>query len=167
MTNDLLNKGREALAKGEWESARDLLQNALKENESAEAYEELAWAYWWLNDASAVFDLRTKAYNLYLKDSNKLGASRVCSWIGIDYIELKGEFAVAGGWFKRAENLLEGLPGSTELCTIKLLKARMAFQVEKNSQLAFEYIDEVLELSKSINDVNGEMLAGYLLHLSM
>ena len=162
MTNDLLNKGREALAKGEWESARDLLQNALKENESAEAYEELAWAYWWLNDASAVFDLRTKAYNLYLKDSNKLGASRVCSWIGIDYIELKGEFAVAGGWFKRAENLLEGLPGSTELCTIKLLKARMAFQVEKNSQLAFEYIDEVLELSKSINDVNGEMLAGAL-----
>ncbi len=157
--NDLLNSGRNALACGEWEKAKNLLENALKENESAEVYEELAWAYWWLNDAVQVFDLRTKAYNRFLKDNDKAGAARTSCWIGLDYIEFKGEFAVASGWFQRAENLLEGLEDSQELAMIKLLKARWSFQVEKNSEQAFRLIDESLRISKSLGNVDGEMLA--------
>ena len=79
--------------------------DALKQEESPEVYEELGWACWWLNDASGVFENRTKAFNLYLTKDDKLGAARNACWIGVDYIEFKGEFAVASGWFKRAENL--------------------------------------------------------------
>jgi ATP/maltotriose-dependent transcriptional regulator MalT len=157
--DNLIEKGRDALASGEWKKARDLLEDALNEKESAEAYEELAWAYWWLNEGESVFKLRTKAYNLYLKDNNNLGAARVSSWLGLDYIEFKGEFAVASGWFKRAENLIEGLPDSPELAMIKLLKARWSFQVEKNSDLAFRLIDESMKISKSLQNVDGEMVA--------
>jgi len=157
--DNLIEKGRAALAIGNWGKARDLLEDALKEKETPEAYEELAWAYWWLNDGESVFDLRTKAYNLYLKNNNKPGASRTSCWIGLDYIEFKGEFAIASGWFQRAENLLEGLPDSRELAMIKLLKARWSFQVEKNSELAFQLIDESMKISKSLQNVDGEMVA--------
>ncbi len=154
-----LHKGREALAVGEWQKAKELLEEALEANESAEIYEELAWAYWWLNDAVKVFDLRAKAYNLFLKDDNKCGASRTACWIGLDYIEFKGEFAVASGWFQRAEKLLEGYPDCPELAMIKLLKARWSFQVEKNSEQAFKLIDESLRISKELQNIDGEMVA--------
>jgi ATP/maltotriose-dependent transcriptional regulator MalT len=159
MPNELLNNGRRALLTGEWEKAREFLEKAVRDEESAEAYEELAWACWWLNDASAVFEYRSKAYNLFLEINEKLGASRNASWIGLDYIEFKGEFAVASGWFQRAESLLAGLPDSPELGFIKLLKARWAFQAEKNTNLAFKLIDESSELSKSLNSIDVEMLA--------
>jgi LuxR family maltose regulon positive regulatory protein len=159
LTRELINKGRQSLSIGEWEKARDTLVEALKEEESPEAYEELGWACWWLNDASGVFENRTKAYNLYLEKDDKLGATRNACWIGVDYIEFKGEFAVASGWFKRAETLLEGLPDSSELSMFKILKARWAFQVDKNSEFAFKLLDESLQISKSLKNVNGEMLA--------
>lgn len=159
MINELLEKGRKALAVGAWDKAKDLLERALSEKETAEVYEELAWAYWWLNDAVSVFETRTRAYNLFLKDNNKYGASRTAAWIGLDYIEFKGEFAVASGWFQRAEKLLEGLPESRELAMIKLLKARWSFQVEKNSELAHMLIEESMKISKSLENVDGEMVA--------
>jgi len=159
LTNELLNKGRQSLSIGEWEKAKGFLVEALDEEESAEVYEELGWACWWLHDAAGVFENRTKAFNLYLKKDNILGAVRNACWMGVDYIEFKGEFAVASGWFKRAENLLEGLPPSSELSMFKILKARWTFQVDKNSELALKLLDESLRISKSLKNVDGEMLA--------
>jgi uncharacterized protein HemY len=97
LTNELLNKGRQSLSIGEWEKARDFLVDALKQEEAPEVYEELGWAYWWLNDAAGVFENRTKSFNLFLQKDNKLGAARNACWIGVDYIDFKGEFAVASG----------------------------------------------------------------------
>lgn len=162
MINDLYEKGSEALINGEWEKARPFLEEALKKEETAEVYENLAWACWWLNDAPAVFEYRTKAYNLFLENNDKLGASRAASWLGLDYLDYKGEFAIATGWFQRAENLLEGMPDSWELGFIKILKARLAYEVDKNIDLAFKLIDETLELSKSLKSIEGEMIAGAL-----
>ncbi len=159
MANELLHKGHKALSNGEWEKAKEFLTIALKEDETAEVYEELGWACWWLNDASGVFENRAKAFNLFIENNDKLSAARNSCWIGLDYIEFKGEFAVASGWFKRAENLLEGLPASSELCMFKILKARWTFQVDKNSEHAFKLLDEALQISKSLKNVDGEMLA--------
>jgi ATP/maltotriose-dependent transcriptional regulator MalT len=159
LTNELLNKGRAALSIGEWEKAKDFLIDALKQEESPEVYEELGWVNWWLNDAAGVFENRTKAFNIYLQNDDKLGAVRNACWIAVDYIEFKGEFAIASGWFKRAENLLEGLPPSSELCMFKILKARWTFQVDKNSELAFKLLDESLQMSKSLKNIDSEMLA--------
>lgn len=159
MTAKLLGKGREALSNGEWEKARDLLEKALSEEQCAEIYEELGWACWWLNEPSGVFENRTKAYNLFLEEGDKLGAARTCCWIALDYIEFKGEFAIASGWFKRTENLLEGLPDSTELSMFMIMKARWSFQVDKNPALAHKLLDDSLRISKSLKNIDGEMLA--------
>jgi len=159
LTNELLNKVRQSLSIGEWEKAKKFLVEAINEEETPEAYEELGWTCWWLNDASGVFENRTKAFNLFIQKDDKLGAVRNACWIGVDYIEFKGEFAVASGWFKRAENLLEGLSPSSELSMFKILKARWTFQVDKNSELAFKLLDESLQISKSLKNVDNEMLA--------
>ena len=56
MINELLNKGRQSLSAGEWEKAREFLEEAVKKEKLPEIYEELGWACWWLNDASGVFE---------------------------------------------------------------------------------------------------------------
>lgn len=159
MPNDLLKKGRQALEAGEWEKARQILEKAKLKAVSPEVFEELAWACWWLNDAKCVFEYRLKAYNLFLENNNKHGASRTASWIGLDYLEFRGELAIATGWFQRAGNLLEGTTNSWELCFIKVLKARLAYEGEKNIELAFKLIDESLEISKSLKSIDSEMVA--------
>ena len=159
MKNEPFEIGHQALAIGEWEKAKECLEEALKIDPSPKVFEELAWACWWLNDASGVFEFRTKAYNLFLENGDKIGAARNACWLGVDYIEFKGEFAIASGWFKRAESLLEGLPESWEYGMMKILKARWAFMADKNSELALKLLDESLAFSKSRSYIDSEMLA--------
>ncbi len=162
MNYDFYKRGCEALSNGEWDKAKEFLEKALEKAESAETFEQLAWACWWLNDAPAVFAYRTKAYNLFVEKNDQFGASRTASWLGLDYLDYKGEFAVATGWFHRAENLLEGTTDSWELGFIKILKARLAYEVDKNTDLALKLIDETREMSKSLKSIEGEMVAGAL-----
>jgi tetratricopeptide (TPR) repeat protein len=159
MEQDFLKMGRNALSVGAWEEARDHLEHCVQVEASAAALEELAWAYWWLNDMQQVFDLRIKAHHAYHGKNDKRGASRTASWLGLDYLEFNGEYAIANGWFQRAENLLEGVEGCKELCLIKTLKSNLAFRVDKNIPVALSILDETIELSKSIGDLEGLMLA--------
>ncbi|MGE5797861.1 MAG: hypothetical protein ACM34N_13830, partial [Ignavibacteria bacterium] len=159
MENELLHQGRQALSAGECDKAKKLLTEEAAARESGELYEDLASACWWLNEASSVFEYRLKAYNLFLEKNDKYGASRIAGLIGLDYLDFKGEYAVANGWLRRAENLLEGLESSRELILIKIMKARLLFLFEKNIDLALKLTEESLELSKSLNNLEGEMLA--------
>ncbi len=159
MQNEPFEIGCQALSIGEWEKAQECLEKALAIEESPIVYEQLAWACWWLNDAAGVFEYRSKAHNLFLEKNDNLGAARNACWIGIDYIEFKGEFAIASGWFKRAESLLEEIPESWEHSLMKILKARWTFQVDKNIELAFKYLDEAMTISKAHNYIDGELLA--------
>lgn len=159
MNNNLLQDGKEALREGKWKQARIILEKALDIDPSPELYEELTRACWWLNDIPAVFYFRTKAYHSYLDRKDNYGASRNASWLGIDFLELKGEFAVANGWFQLAYNLLEGLEPSCELALIKLLKGRLAFVTESNNENALKFLEESLILSKMFGEVEGGMMA--------
>ena len=48
--SQLLEQGREALERGEWAAAREVLQQAVDADASPEAHEELGTALWWLDD---------------------------------------------------------------------------------------------------------------------
>ena len=65
--------GREALAGGSWERARDHLLAVVTERESAEAWEALGWAGWWLADEELTFRARTRAYRLFRASSTPPG----------------------------------------------------------------------------------------------
>ncbi len=167
MENELLHKGRQELSEGHWYEAKTLLEKAAGENPSAEAFQELAEACWWVNDIPAVLAYREKAYQLYLENGDKYGAARNACWLGIDYLELKGEFAVANGWFQSAETLLQGSGPCPELGFMMLLKGRKAFITEPGNENALKFLNESLAICRSLGNVDGSMMAaamkGFLL----
>src|SRR5438445_6778358 len=104
----------EALARGEWEIARNAFEASLRQRESPEALEGLGTAAWWLDLADVVFDARERAYRLYLARDDRAAAARVAVWLAWDCWAFRGEQAVANGWLQRARRHLEGLPPCAE-----------------------------------------------------
>src|SRR3954468_17508780 len=97
---------RTALDRGAWREARAELELLLAERESAEAFEHLGLAAWWLDDAALTFSSRERAFALYRNDGDVVGAARVATWLVWDNLAFRGDFAVASGWLERARRLL-------------------------------------------------------------
>ena len=60
-----LAAGQHALDRGEWEEARRRFRLALDAGESAEAWEGLAAATWWLEEYAVTLEAREHAFRLY------------------------------------------------------------------------------------------------------
>jgi len=159
MDNSTLQESREAMAKGRWKDARHLLEQELQLNPSGEIFEEAARACWWLNDFNALFDYRLKAYEAFIQSGDKKGAARTAGWLGIDYLEIKGEFAIANGWFQRASNLVQDIGDCWELAFITLLKARVNFIQQPTNDIALQLVEESIAISKRVGSIDGEMMA--------
>ena len=91
------------MREGSWALARDCFAAA----DTAEAFEGLSWAAWWLDDAETVFSAREHAYRLFLERGEPAAAARMATWIGADQNDFHGATAVASGWFERARRLLD------------------------------------------------------------
>jgi ATP/maltotriose-dependent transcriptional regulator MalT len=104
--------GWAALAAGRWEDARGSFTAALEAEETAEGWEGLSWAAWWLDDAPSVFEAREHAYRLYRARGDEADAARMATWLAVDELDFHGAAAVAGGWLRRAHRHLDPLePG--------------------------------------------------------
>jgi LuxR family transcriptional regulator, maltose regulon positive regulatory protein len=104
--------GRAALTAGRWEEAAGCFTRALAAEESAAAYDGLAWAAWWRDDEATVFDARERAYHLYRDGGDARGAARTATWLALDALDFHGAPSVAYGWVRRARRLLVPLdPG--------------------------------------------------------
>ena len=98
-----------ALRAGHWQAARAAFEAA---EESADSFEGLSWAAWWLDDEAATFAARERAYRRYREDGDAAGAARMATWLAADELDFRGAAAVAQGWLRRARRLLEPLqPG--------------------------------------------------------
>ena len=102
------------LRRARWPQARAAFEAALAAEETAAAHEGLSWAAWWLDDGPAVFAGRERAHALYSEAGDARGAARMAIWLAIDELEFRSSWAVASGWFQRAERLLEGVAPSVE-----------------------------------------------------
>jgi hypothetical protein len=71
-------------------------------------------ACWWLEDYATGIESRERAYRLYRMRDDRPSAARIAVWLANDYADFRGENAVANGWLRRAERLLEGLPPTPE-----------------------------------------------------
>jgi DNA-binding NarL/FixJ family response regulator len=101
--------GWAALADGRWDAAAGVFTAALRRVETPESLEGLSWAAWWRDDAETVFEARQRAFRLYRLRGDAASAARMATWLAADYLDFRGAFAVANGWFRRAGRLLEPL----------------------------------------------------------
>ena len=104
---ELLASGWEALQRTDWEEAHGYFEAALAEQLSAEAFDGMSLATWWLDDAQAMFSARERAYALYRKRGDRRSAGRLATLLGIDHYQFRGEAAIGNGWFRRAHRLLD------------------------------------------------------------
>jgi LuxR family maltose regulon positive regulatory protein len=112
VASDRVSAGWAELAAGRWAEARSHFDAALADGESPDALEGLSWAAWWLDDASTVFAAREGAYRRYRERSDAASAARMATWLAADELDFHGAAAVASGWLRRAQRLLEPLePG--------------------------------------------------------
>ena len=114
--------GREALSRGAWTDARDRFDAAVRAEESGEALEGLGWAGYWLHDAELTLGSRQRAYRAYRGRGEVRGAGRVAAWLAADFVEFRGEDAIASGWLGRAHRLLDDLPRCAEQGWLALIE---------------------------------------------
>ena len=162
-----LEVAHEALSRGAWETARAWFEDSLDQQETAEAWEGLAIAAWWQNDAETALPARLRAYRLFCETHDRRGAARVAAFHAIDYCSLRNEPAIASGWLRRAHRLLEGQSTSPEHAMVLLWEGHIALSVEQDTGRARDLSRRAFELSRSIGELDWQMFALALEGLAM
>ena len=152
-----LEPGWAHLANGCWEHARGHFQRAIAAKETAEGYEGLSWAAWWLDDADGVFAARDRAYRLYKAAGNAAGAARMATWLACDELDFRGAFPVASGWLGIARRLLDGLQPGAEHGWLAFFEGYMA-GAGGDSDRAIERAVEAAALGRRLGVPDLEML---------
>ncbi len=159
--------GRDLLKKGQWKKARLLFQQSLEVKESAEALEGLGVACSWLNDAAATIAAREKAFRLYRDAGNNRSAARVATWLAIDYVEFRGEVAVASGWLQHARRLVDGIEPCEEQALVLGTAAAVKLFAEQDIPAALQLASEVRKIAGSIGSTDGLLMAGSIEGLAL
>ena len=108
-SDERVREGDAALARGAWAEARAIFEQELEAHETVDALEGLSWAAWWVEDVPTCLEARERAYRLSRREGDTRRAAMLALWIADDHLILRGERAIANGWFQRAARLLEGL----------------------------------------------------------
>lgn len=164
---DAVAEGWAELNRGQWKRAHTRFKAVLARDESPEALEGLAWAAWWLDDIPALFDARERAYRLYRQRGDHRGAARTAMWLGLDYVDMRGESAVARGWLRRAHRLLENEPHSLERAWLTAFDAHHALMTEKNPVSAQKLAADAVSISETLGITDVEMLGRALEGLAL
>lgn len=163
-----LDKGRDALRRRSWEEARRAFATALGKHETAEALEGYAHASWWLDDASATIDARSRAYALLRRQGDDpRGAARVATALAGDFGSFRGQPAVAEGWLGRARRLLDGLEPSAEHAWLALREAETAVFYRQDTAAARELLAKAASLAERLGLPDVEVVALALLGLAL
>jgi class 3 adenylate cyclase len=119
---DLVVLGQTALESGDWSAARKAFEEALAQNESAEALDGLGQALWWMNDLAPAIELRERAFGQFAERSEIRAAIAVAAWLAREYFTVHGNLAAFGGWVARAERLCAEAGECPEGGWLELLK---------------------------------------------
>jgi LuxR family transcriptional regulator, maltose regulon positive regulatory protein len=150
--------GDAALARGAWDEARAIFEEELEARETVDALEGLSWAAWWVEDVQACLEARERAYRLSRREGDVGRAGMLAVWLANDHLVLRGERAIANGWFQRAARLLQGLEPCPERGWLDALVGYMAM-VEGDSARARELAVRARELGRRLAVVSLEMFA--------
>jgi ATP/maltotriose-dependent transcriptional regulator MalT len=150
-----LAAGAGALAVGRWEDARSSFEGSVARRETGEGHLGLAAALWWLGENHGSVAHCTRAYTLFRRSGESVGAVQAALWLGIVYKANFANFAAANGWIGRAERLLESLdPGPLHASSWLARAYRMP-----DLRAAEELTDRALGVARAAGDVDLELTA--------
>ncbi len=103
-----LDAGRKAYASRAWLDAYTALSNADRAGslEAADDVERLAISASMVGQMDELLSFLERAHDAFLDAGDALHAARCAFWLGMN-LALRGEVGSAGGWFGRAERLVE------------------------------------------------------------
>ncbi|MET0937799.1 MAG: LuxR C-terminal-related transcriptional regulator [Gaiellaceae bacterium] len=153
-----IQEGNAALARGAWAEARAFFEQELEARETVDALEGLSWAAWWVEDVATCIDARERAYRLSRREGNMRRAAMLALWVADDYLILRGERAIANGWFQRAARILEALDTCPEHGWLDALLGYVA-TLDGDPTKAKELSIRARELGRQLEVVSLEMLA--------
>jgi DNA-binding CsgD family transcriptional regulator len=136
----VLDEARQALARSDWEVARERFERALEAEVSAEALDGLGQTLWWLGEEEAAIELRTKAFAEYQRRGDADAAANVAIYLAAEY-RIAGNASLANGWLGRGSRLLEGCgdcPARVWLFIERSKRAPTPAQAEAEAQAAVE-----------------------------
>ena len=100
-------KGYEAVAVGEWRSARAAFEGALAFGEGPEAMFGLAMSLWWLGDMPGSVSTYERTYALFQRASDPTLAAASALRLSVHYKQHLANRPAASGWLARAARLIE------------------------------------------------------------
>ena len=150
---------RRAIDAGDWQTARDLYEALTRETNSPEAWAGLAEAAWLQQDSRLMIDARLAAYRLHRERGNDIAAARMAIALGNDFLDFRGDAAVANGWFKYARRLLKPLPTSADHARLSVWEARLALIGRQDTAEGARLAEESLQLARESNCPDVEVLA--------
>lgn len=156
VATDQIERGRAALAAGDWETARVHFHAALAHGASAEAHEGLGTALWWLCEPRQSVRHREHAFVLLRQAGDAARACLVAVDLVVTYLFNLGNEPAAHGWLARGESV-EREVGADTAAHGWLLLARG--YVERDPVVAMQLLEESLAWGKRAGDVDLELVA--------
>jgi len=156
---DLVSRGHEALAHGDWESARDAFAAAVDLSLDPEASDGLGRTLWWLGDVDGAIDHRERAYAAFRKRGDAVLAARIALWLAREYVEAIGNEPAGNGWLARAQGLLRDIEPGPAHGWLELTWGSRSF--DPNQMRA--YAEAALETARRSGDAELEASALALL----
>ena len=131
-----LRSATEALEAGSWAQARAEFRDAADQTADPAAFEGIAAAAWWLDDAATCVGARESAYRRYRDLGDDLGAARAATALAWDTLLFGHGEAVALGWLGRAADLLAPIDESAEHGWLAIREAEIALEVQHDPDRA-------------------------------
>jgi len=150
---------RRAIDTGDWQAARELYEQLARDTNTPDAWAGLAEAAWLQQDSRLMIDARLAAYRLHRERGNDVAAARMAIALGNDFLDFRGDAAVANGWFKYARRLLERLPPSADHARLSVWEARLALIGRQDTAEGGRLADEALRLARDSKCPDAEVLA--------
>jgi ATP/maltotriose-dependent transcriptional regulator MalT len=145
---DLVAAGAAALAEGRWADARARFEAQLAVEESPAAWEGLGWAGYWLHDAELTIRSRERAYQAYRAQGDDRDAGRMAAWLAADFLEFRGDDAIASGWLERSHRLLDDLAPCADQGWLALIEGSFRLGVEADLDAAAQAARRAAELGR-------------------
>jgi tetratricopeptide (TPR) repeat protein len=153
--DNLVAAGQVALSRGARDRAFDSFDAALAQETSAEGFDGLARALWWLDRPAEAIDARVRAYALFRRAGNIPRAARIALWLVHEYSAVHANEPAAEGWLARAEHLLTGQVELPERGHLDLAKAERCL----DPAVAAGHAEAALLLAGRLSDPDLELAA--------